>query len=296
MTAANYSNQIVLDMVRLSPLMDRSRGREEIVIGLVDGPVADGIPALATATFLRLPRSATPGRLPSGSAAYEHGTAVAAILLAERGSAAPAICPGCTILLLPIFGGSTSATPLTFTATPEMLAEAIVSATAARVQVINLSVSLLAPTARAERTLKLALDFAAHRGTIVVAAAGNQGIVGGGALVGHPWVLPVAGSTLTGAPLGVSNLGASIGRRGLACPGENVTSIGSNGGAISIGGTSIAAAFVTGAISLLWSEYPDATAAAIKQAILHPYTRRRGIMPPLLDAWGAYKTLKQILL
>jgi subtilisin family serine protease len=108
-------------------------------------------------------------------------------------------------------------------------------------------------------------------------------------------VIPVAACDLAGAPLGLSNLSASIGRRGLAAPGQDVTSLRPDGDPDVGSGTSIAAPFVTGAIALLWSERPDAPAAAIKQAILRPHAKRRpGLVPPLLDAWGAYEALSNI--
>ena len=66
----------------------------------------------------------------------------------------------------------------------------------------------------------------------------------------------------------VSNLGASIGRRGLGAPGEAVTSLVQGGSATLDGGTSAATAFVTGAIALLLSEYPSVSARAVREALL----------------------------
>ncbi|MBV8111318.1 MAG: hypothetical protein JO012_16295, partial [Hyphomicrobiales bacterium] len=47
-------------------------------------------------------------------------------------------------------------------------------------------------TTHGERELGLALDMAARCGVIVVAAVGNQRIVGSSTLTRHPWVIPVA--------------------------------------------------------------------------------------------------------
>ena len=90
----------------------------------------------------------------------------------------------------------------------------------------------------------------------MVAAAGNQGTVGSSAITRHPWVIAVIGCDLEGRPTTESNLGSSIGRGGLAAPGQNITSLGTNGKPQTSGGTSVAAPFVTGAIALLWSEFP----------------------------------------
>ena len=95
----------------------------------------------------------------------------------------------------------------------------------------------------------------------VVAAAGNQGTVGSSAITRHAWVIAVIGCDLEGRPTAESNLGSSIGRWGLAAPGQNITSLGTDGKPQTSGGTSVAAPFVTGAIALLWSEFPGASAA-----------------------------------
>ena len=89
-----------------------------------------------------------------------------------------------------------------------------------------------------------------------------------------------------------SNLGSSISRRGLRAPGDAITSLSPGGQSITVGGTSVAVPFVTGAIALLWSEFPAATAAQIKLAIAQASTlRRASVVPPLLDAAAAYHIL-----
>ena len=170
-------------------------------------------------------------------------------------------------------------------ATPEELAEAIIDSVNAGARVINLSSALVRPSPEGEIELEEALNHAARRGVITVAAAGNQGTVGSSAINRHSWVIPVAACDAQGKPLRDSNLGSSIGRRGLSAPGENITSLGTNGKPQTLGGTSAAAPFVTGAIALLWSEFPSASAAQIKLAVTQACLARRGtIAPPVLDA------------
>ena len=136
-----------------------------------------------------------------------------------------------------------------------------------------------------------ALDYAAKRGVIIVAAAGNQGTIGSSAITRHPWVIPVAACDIRGRPIDHSNLGNSIGRRGLSAPGDSITSLGVEGGKLlTSGGTSAAAPFVIGTIALLRSEFPAATAAELKYAVTQAYgSKRTTIVPPLLDAWASYK-------
>ena len=96
-------------------------------------------------------------------------------------------------------------------ATPEELATAIIDSVNAGARVINLSSALIESSPKGEIKLEDALNYAAHRGTITVAAAGNQGMVGSSAITRHPWVIPVAACDAQGRPLPETNLGSSSG-------------------------------------------------------------------------------------
>jgi hypothetical protein len=114
------------DLVRLTPLLERTRGRPEIKVGLIDGPVAIEHPDLAQENIQELRGEFAGTCALSNSAACKHGTFVAGILLAKRGSAAPAICPGRTLLVRSIFPETNSGDGNMPSATPEELASAIV--------------------------------------------------------------------------------------------------------------------------------------------------------------------------
>jgi len=282
----------VLELVNLKPLMALTSGKPEIVIGLLDGPLARNHPDLAGAPIRELPGRFGGACSQNGSLACQHGTFVAGILSARRGSAAPAISPGCTLLVRPIFAETTSANRDMPSTKPEELAEAILDCIRSGAHVLNISAAIAQPSSKSERTLEEALDHAIRRGVIVVVAAGNQGTLGSTAITRHPWVIPVVAYDSQGRPMGQSNLGSSIGRRGIGAPGEQIASLGANGKSLTSGGTSAAAPFVTGAIALLWSEFPNASAVDIKLAITRAYSgRRNAVVPPLLDAWGAYQSL-----
>jgi subtilisin family serine protease len=105
------------------------------------------------------------------------------------------------------------------------VAAAIIESIDAGARVINLSATLAEPSMNDERSLGAALNHAAHRGVIVVAATGNQGTLGSSVIIRHPWVIPIAACDLRDKPLAYSNLGNSIGRRGLLAPGESITSL-----------------------------------------------------------------------
>jgi subtilisin family serine protease len=177
-------------------------------------------------------------------------------------------------------------------ATAEELSGAIVDVIDAGARVVNLSVALQGASPRGERGLREALDVALRRGVIVVAAAGNQGSVGSSVITRHPWVIPVVAYDLRGRPMDLSNLGASIGRGGLGAPGEAITSLGTTTAPVTMGGTSAATPFVAGAVGLIWSEFPAATAAAVRSAVIQAAApRRTSIVPPLLNAWAGYRAM-----
>ena len=282
----------VFDLVKLTPLLGISSGRPGIMLGLVDGPVAMNHPDLASGSIREVKVTGGSPCTRVNSTACLHGTFVAGILCARRSSAAPAICPGCTLLVRPIFPETPSGDGQIPSAKPQELSTAIIECVEAGARVINLSLSLAQPSTKGERALEDALDHAAHRGVIVVAAAGNQGLLGSTAITRHPWVIPVVACDLRGRPMELSNLGRSIGQRGLVAPGERITSLGAEGRPLTLGGTSAAAPFVTGAIGLLWSEFPNAPAASIKLAITRADSNHRTtVVPMLLNAWRAYQYL-----
>jgi subtilisin family serine protease len=228
--------------------MDRTEGRPEVVVGIVDGPIG---PARA------------------------HGTFVAGILAARRGSPAPAICPACSFVARPLLGP-----------TPAELARALIDCVDAGARVVNLSAATGAPTPNEDRELGEALDHALARGAVVVAAAGNQRRLGSSPITRHPAVLPVAACDRAGRPLASSNLGRSIGVRGLLAPGVEVTSLG-----MTRSGTSVAAPFVTGALALLCSLFPSARVFDVTRALTRALPRRASVVPPLLDARAAFDVL-----
>ncbi|MGZ8921091.1 MAG: S8 family peptidase [Limisphaerales bacterium] len=265
-----------------------------MIIGLIDGPVVMNHSELANQHIRQIPGNGSGACTQADSTACLHGTFVAGILSAKRGSVAPAICPDCILLVRPIFAETAVANGEMPSATPDELAQAILDCIEAGARVLNVSAALGQPSIKNEWVLEEALNQAAKRGVIVIVAAGNQGTLGSTAITCHPWVIPVVGYDLQGKPMNHSNLGSSIGRRGLGAAGDRITSIGANGKPLTLGGTSAAAPFVTGAIALLWSEFPTATATEMKFAATQAYSpRRTTVVPPLLDAWAAYQVMRR---
>ncbi|MDQ1690034.1 MAG: hypothetical protein QOD87_142 [Pseudonocardiales bacterium] len=281
-----------LDLVALTPLMERTSGRSEIAVGLIDGPVSITEAHLTGANLREVPGAMRGTCSVASSVACMHGTFVAAMLATPRESAAPAMCPDCTLLIRPIFLESGTDDLQMPSATPVELARAIVETVDAGAWILNVSAALVQSSAADAHELQSALDYAAARQVIVVAAAGNQAAVGSTTITGHPWVIPVIACDGHGRPLDYANLGRSIGQRGLSAPGDDIVSLGTSGQPTTLSGTSAAAPFVTGAIALLWSLFPDARAHDIRTAVLQNSGVRRGaIVPPLLNGWAAYQSL-----
>jgi subtilisin family serine protease len=282
-----------LALVGLPRLMAITRGRRATRVGLIDGPVRGSHPDFAGAHLEYLYPTRDVSHSVQNDAAYLHGTSVAGILVSRPGSGAPAICPDVALLVCPLFSGATSHP--THTAAPDDLAAAIVKTIEAGAQIVNLSLELALRASTGHRRLQEALEYATCRGLIIVAAAGNRGAIDSSLITRHRSVIPVVAYDLQGRPAKFSNLGHSIGRRGIGATGMGIVSLGGNGGLRPFGGTSAATALVSGAMALLWSEFPEADAADLILAVTRSTSRRVSILPPLLDAWRAYEILRHTM-
>jgi subtilisin family serine protease len=279
-----------LDLVRLPPLMALSQGELWLPMGLLDGPIDLDHPGLSR-TGIRIlgPTSRQP--INANSPAVQHATFIAGVLHGRRGGPSPAIAPGCTLFVWPIF--SSAATPLS-SARPGLLAEALIELITAGVQVVNISAALMNSSTVNDSLIEAALDHAANHGVLVVAAGGNRSMLTGTALTRHPWVIPVVASGPMGTTASYSDLSRSAARRGVRAPGDGITSLAPGGGTASIVGTSVAASLVTGAIALAWSLHPNGDPATVRAAFAGTdISRRRNLIPPLLDAWRAHLTLSE---
>jgi subtilisin family serine protease len=263
----------------LYDVMAGGTGSELVAVAVLDGPVAVDHPGLAGAALAAV-GSAPMACSTAGAAGCGHGTAVAGMLAAGRDTPARGICPGVRVLVRPIFGNDEPAR-----AEPAVLAQAIFEAIDAGAWIVNVSAAFAGAVPIGDRGLRAALDFAAARGVIVVAATGNEGRVGGSPLVSHPWVVAVAACDAAGSPLAGANLGGAIARNGLCAPAVGVVGLQAGGGYGPFGGSSAAAPQVSGAIALAWSANPAATGADVRAAVgRSTRASARGLAPELLDA------------
>lgn len=144
------------DLVRL-PLLERTCGIPEIKVGLIDGPVVLDHPDRRKDCIQEVRGKSGGGTCSVPTcAACKHGTFVAGILLAKRGSTAPAICPGCSLTIRSIFPETNSGDGQMPSATPQELASAIVETIEVGARIINLSASLFQSSAKGKAELQQA--------------------------------------------------------------------------------------------------------------------------------------------
>jgi len=286
----------ILELIRLRPLMNMSKGSRDVSIGIIDGPVDLDHPSLSNSKIRTVKQSEYIKCKGAGSTSCIHGTFVTGILASERGSAAPAICPDCKIILRPIFNDSRDETSDGIrypSSTPRELAHAIVEIVDAGARIINLSLGLSSSSITKFSELNEAYDYAFKRKVIIIAAAGNQGNIGFFPVIDHPWIIPVVSCDMQGRCDPLSNIGPSIANRGLMAPGINIRSTVPGGGYGLLSGTSFAAPFVTGTVVLLLSIFKGATPAQLVRSV-RQQMRRRTIFPPLCNAQKSKELLQHL--
>lgn len=281
-----------LNITSLNRLMEISEGDNNIVIGLIDGPVKLDHPAFLESNIKTLTQDQYLNCKNSSSLACMHGTFIAGILSSKRGLPSPAICPKCTLLVHPVFMEAPNSNKNEFnipSTTPELLSNAILETINAGAKIINLSLNLLDTHNLLHiKPLYEIYQYAAKKDILIVNAAVNNGYIGQTSL--PHWIIPVTSCSESGNISTQTNIGPTIGTRGLMAPGINITSTAASGGYNTSSGNSIAAAFVTGTLALLWSIFPTKNASELKHSILRQ--NKRTIIPPLLDAYTAFQILK----
>lgn len=199
-----------------------------------------------------------------------HGTALAGIIAARQidGSGVVGLAPDARILSVRVFGSS-SPDQQNPAAAPSVarLAEGIRYAADHHAQIINVSLS----TAQDSPDLRDAVAYAASRGSLVIASAGNRdstlsidkdGADGPRYPAGDPGALGVTATGSGGVVTSASIHGPQV---DVAAPGASILTTSSAGGdcvfASDSPATSFATAYVSAAAALVASAFPDETPA-----------------------------------
>ena len=193
---------------------------------------------------------------------------------------------GCTAVVHPVSGRRLRRQRLLPTPKREELAAAIVDWVEAGAHVIRLSLGLSQLSGKPDPCVEDALDCVIRRSVIVLAAAGNMGVLESPAVTRHSWVIPVVACDLRGRPTSESNMGSSIGRHGfraIALPVQR--------GRVATHALRYerSRALCDGRDCAPLVGVPGATAAEIKAGVCQvDALRRASVVPTLLNAAAAY--------
>jgi hypothetical protein len=189
-----------------------------------------------------------------------HGTAVASIA-AGSANDAPGVAPGADLLSIRVTGEDGTSNLFT-------LAEAIMRATDAGADVINISMAAYADSAY----LGNAIGYAIENGAVIVAAAGNDQAAQLSWPAADPRVISVGSVDALGQQDVFSNSGPQL---SLTAPGYDVQAAWTDGERVYFTGTSASAPVVAGSIAALLSQNPGMTGEEAAQ-VLQQYSNDGG--------------------
>jgi subtilisin family serine protease len=230
---------------------DSSRGGPSVVIAVIDTGVDSQHADLRGAI---VPGYDFVNDDPDASDDEGHGTAVAGVIAARTNNneGQSGVCWTCSLMPVKVLDSDGSGKTST-------IALGIVWAVDHGARVLNLSLGGPATTA----ALQAAVQYAASRDAVLVAAAGNSGVDSPFYPAGYPQVISVAATTPADARYSWSNFGDWV---QVAAPGCN-TAPRLGGGYVDFCGTSSAASMVSGIASLAVALNPRASRTDVGLAI-----------------------------
>jgi thermitase len=231
-----FNTQYGLQKPRFSQAWDKVRGTPDTKIAVVDSGVYAEHPDLQ-------------GKIaeqydfvnddPIANDDYGHGTHVTGIAAAitDNGQGIAGGCPDCGLLIAKVLGSDGSGTL-------SDLAEGIIWSADRGAKVINMSLESPHPST----ALGNAIDYAAGKGVVLTAAAGNDSSSKPFYPAAYPNVIAVAATDSTDRGESFSNYGGWV---DVAAPGVKIISTTSDGGYGTMTGTSMASAEVAALAGLL---------------------------------------------
>jgi subtilisin family serine protease len=188
---------------------------------------------------------------------HTHGTAVAS-LIAGHHPMARGVAPAADLISIRILDDRGTSDSFA-------IAAGLLAAMDARVDIVNLSLGEQQDNPLIAEAIRMVLS----QGIVVVASSGNEGLQEAKFPAAYPGVIGVGAVDASGERMAFSNLGSEL---GLTAPGYGVNAASSNGGFISISGTSASAPLVSGAIAATMSDGTSrrlGAAEAVKVVMAH---------------------------
>lgn len=270
-----YSDQWGLRKVRADQAWDEGATGEGVVIAVIDTGVdlnspdlKDGSVSNITGGYNAYTGSTDPASIQDD---HGHGTSVAGLIAALNNNCGIiGVAYKAKIMPVKVMDSSGEGED-------DIIADGIVWAADHGADIINMSIGADSEN----KILDDALTYAAGKGCLLIASSGNdqeempqnytpQSAVRSSLVAypaAHPDVLAVSAVDANDAITSFSLTGPEV---ALAAPGEDIlTDYWKDGKSVmaEVAGTSIAAPFVSGAAALIWSKYPQLTAAEVKKAL-----------------------------
>jgi thermitase len=248
---ARFGKQYALRRIKASRAWNETRGSLGTKIAIVDSGIRDSHPDLnakvvAQRDFVNGDRKAED--------TLGHGTHVAGIAAAEtnNGTGTAGVCPECTLMAAKVVGRNGTGT------TADAIAGIVWSAKNGA-KVINVSIGAYGYV-KAEHD---AVKYAAGKGAVLIAAAGNDNVSTKTYIAAYPEVIAVAATNNVNRRAKFSNKGRWV---DVAAPGVGIVSTFPSRGYRSLSGTSFSAPHVAGVAGLLASQ--GRSPAEIRRRIL----------------------------
>ncbi|KZE64208.1 hypothetical protein AWM68_13985 [Fictibacillus phosphorivorans] len=256
-----YKKQWFHSKINTPLAWDTTKGASDVVVAVIDGGVDGKHPELKGKLY-------KPYDAVDGDSTYypdDHGTHVAGIIGASFNSVGVAgIAPNAKIMPINVFYGATT--------TAEEISSALFYAADQGADVINMSLG----SYYYSKVIDDAVAYARSKGTIVVAAAGNDHVDEKTYPAAYNGVFGVSATNNTDRAAYFSNYGSYV---DYAAPGEDIYSTIAYGKYGYMSGTSMASPVVTGTIALMLSKNPFLTEAQVdavlKKSTVDLYTAGR---------------------
>lgn len=222
-----------------------THGSSSVLVAIVDTGIDGSHPDLSSKIAGRANFTTDPDTDNNG-----HGSHVAGIVAADTNNGIGVAGTGYNTRLL-----SVKALDSTGSGYYSWIANGITWAADNGAKVINMSLGGNSPST----TLQNAITYAANKGVVIVAAAGNNGNSFPEFPAYYSPTISVAATTSTDQKAYYSNYGLWV---LMAAPGDSILST-YQGDYAYLSGTSMATPFVSGVASLVWSEHPTWTASQV---------------------------------